>query len=117
MPLYEYECAKCGGRFEIIQKFSDDPVEVHGDGDASGCDGRVRKLLSAPAIQFKGSGWYVTDYGKGGQKDPKRSRESSEGAKNAASAKSGNGAKSSNGAGKASKNGSGSKAKGSGHSS
>ena len=62
MPLYEYECLKCGQRFEEIQKFSDAPVTEHPD-----CGGAVRKLLSAPAIQFKGSGWYVTDYARAGQ--------------------------------------------------
>ena len=64
MPLYEYECLKCGGRFEEIQKFSDEPFKEH-----PGCGGKVKKLLSAPAIQFKGTGWYVTDYGRAGQKD------------------------------------------------
>jgi putative FmdB family regulatory protein len=61
MPLYEYECPKCQHRFERIQKFSDPPVER-----CPSCQSKVRKLLSSPAIQFKGSGWYVTDYaGKG----------------------------------------------------
>ena len=78
MPLYEYECSKCGGRFELIQKFSDDPVRVHSEGANSPCDGSVRKLLAAPAFQFKGSGWYVTDYGKGGKKPPTESGESGE---------------------------------------
>jgi len=58
MPLYEYECGKCGHRFEVIQKFSDRPKKK-----CPKCQGAVRKLPSAPAIQFKGSGWYVTDYG------------------------------------------------------
>ncbi len=71
MPLYEYECVKCGERFELIQKFSDDPLKVHTEYAETPCDGSVRKLLSAPAIQFKGSGWYVTDYGKGGEKPRK----------------------------------------------
>lgn len=62
MPLYEYECQKCGHRFEEIQKFSDEPLKIH-----EGCGGDLRKLLSAPAIQFKGTGWYVTDYAKSGQ--------------------------------------------------
>ena len=62
MPLYEYECQKCGGRFEEIQKFSDEPLKIH-----DGCGGDLRKLLSAPAIQFKGTGWYVTDYARAGQ--------------------------------------------------
>jgi putative FmdB family regulatory protein len=66
MPLYEYLCDACGHRFERIQKFSDPPVEV-----CPNCGERkVQKLLSSPAIQFKGSGWYVTDYArKGGEKD------------------------------------------------
>ena len=59
MPLYEYECESCENRFERIQKFSDAPVEI-----CPQCGGPVRKLLSSPAIQFKGSGWYVTDYAK-----------------------------------------------------
>ncbi len=75
MPLYEYECVKCGERFERIQKFSDDPVKLHTEHAGSPCDGTVRKILSAPAIQFKGSGWYVTDYGKGDRKPPKEASE------------------------------------------
>jgi putative FmdB family regulatory protein len=59
MPLYEYQCEKCGHRFEKIQKFSDKPVKKCPD-----CGGPVKQLLSAPAVQFKGSGWYVTDYAK-----------------------------------------------------
>ena len=64
MPLYEYECDSCGWRFELIQKFSD-PLAS----ECPTCGGPVHKLLSAPAIQFKGSGWYVTDYAKKGQAD------------------------------------------------
>src|SRR5271155_5330863 len=60
MPLYEYRCAKCGKTFEVIQKFADAPLEVHED-----CGGAVERLLSAPAFQFKGSGFYITDYAKG----------------------------------------------------
>jgi putative FmdB family regulatory protein len=59
MPLHEYECKKCGHRFERIQKFSDPPVKKCPE-----CGGKVEQLLSAPAVQFKGSGWYVTDYAK-----------------------------------------------------
>ena len=59
MPLYEYECDACGKRFERIQKFSDPPPEA-----CPACGGAVRKLLSSPAIQFKGTGWYITDYAK-----------------------------------------------------
>lgn len=60
MPLYEYECESCAHRFEVIQKFSDAPVSV-----CPKCGGAVQKLLSSPAIQFKGSGFYLTDYGRG----------------------------------------------------
>lgn len=68
MPLYEYECTKCGHRFEVIQKFSDLPKT-----ECPQCQGPVEKLLSAPAIRFKGTGWYVTDYGtkKGGDEKEK----------------------------------------------
>jgi putative FmdB family regulatory protein len=59
MPLYEYQCNKCGHRFERIQRFSDPLVEKCPD-----CGGKVERLLSAPAVQFKGSGWYVTDYAR-----------------------------------------------------
>jgi putative FmdB family regulatory protein len=62
MPLYEYRCEACEHQFEIIQKFSDDPIEV-----CPSCgQGPVVKLPSTPAIQFKGTGWYVTDYGRKG---------------------------------------------------
>jgi len=57
MALYEYECTKCGERVEIIQKFSDPPY-TH----CPKCSGDMRKLISSPAIQFKGSGFYKTDY-------------------------------------------------------
>ena len=59
MPLYEYQCDACGVVFERIQKFSDPPVET-----CPTCGGAVRKLVSAPGFQFKGSGWYVTDYAR-----------------------------------------------------
>ena len=66
MPLYEYQCKKCGKVFEVMQKFSDAPLTNHED-----CGGEVEKLLSAPAFHLKGSGWYVTDYAKGGSaKEP-----------------------------------------------
>ena len=65
MPLYEYECDACGQRFELIQKFSDVPPEA-----CEKCGkGPVRRLLSSPAIQFKGSGWYITDYAQKGKSD------------------------------------------------
>ena len=65
MPLYEYECESCHNRFERIQKFSDPPIEM-----CPTCGkGPVKKLLSSPAIQFKGSGWYITDYAKKSSSD------------------------------------------------
>jgi putative FmdB family regulatory protein len=85
MPLYEYECKKCGHRFERIQKFSDPMVKKCPD-----CGGKVEQMISAPAVQFKGSGWYVTDYAKrsgpssgsesGGKSES--NKESSEGGEN-----------------------------------
>jgi len=61
MPLYEYQCESCGRRFEEMQRVDDPPVA-----SCPECGGKVRKLLSAPAFQFKGSGWYVTDYARAG---------------------------------------------------
>ena len=82
MPLYEYECRKCGHRFEKIQKFSDKMVTRCPE-----CGGRVEQMISAPAVQFKGSGWYVTDYAKkpsspassGDSKDKKDDKSKSDG--------------------------------------
>jgi putative FmdB family regulatory protein len=91
MPLYEYECKKCGHRFEKIQKFSDKMVKK-----CPTCGGRVEQMISAPAVQFKGSGWYVTDYAKksnapspdGGGKDSKKEDKSKpEGSSKESSAK------------------------------
>jgi putative FmdB family regulatory protein len=62
MPLYEYQCDSCGSVFEVMQKFSDEPLTVH-----ENCGGAIHRLLSAPALQFKGSGWYITDYARGGK--------------------------------------------------
>ena len=59
MPLYEYECDSCGHRFEVIQKFSDALVDT-----CPKCGSKVHKLMSSPAIQFKGSGFYINDYAK-----------------------------------------------------
>ena len=65
MPLYEYKCLRCGHRFELIRKFSDRPVTA-----CIKCGGKVEKLVSSSSIAFKGSGWYVTDYGgKSGGKE------------------------------------------------
>jgi putative FmdB family regulatory protein len=67
VPLYEYQCKKCKHKFEKIQKFSDPPVKKCPE-----CGGPVEKLLHAPAVQFKGTGWYVTDYaGKDKLEKPK----------------------------------------------
>ena len=67
MPLYEYQCDSCGNRFELIRKFSDPPLETC---VKCGVTGKVHKLVSSPAFQFKGSGWYVTDYARRGAGDP-----------------------------------------------
>ena len=88
MPLYEYQCEACAHRFERIQKFSDPPIET-----CPSCGGRVRKLLSSPAIQFKGSGWYITDYarkssGDGAKSDASKSEAKTEPAKSDSSSSS-----------------------------
>ena len=62
MPLYEYQCNKCGKLFEKMQKFSDEPLTQCECPD----QGPVERLISAPGLQFKGSGWYITDYARGG---------------------------------------------------
>lgn len=59
MPLYEYKCEQCGSRTEALQKLSDPPLTK-----CVYCGGKLRKVISPPAIQFKGSGWYITDYSK-----------------------------------------------------
>ncbi len=65
VPLHEFQCSKCGHRFERIQKFSDpDPKKC------PQCSGKLKRLLHAPAVQFKGSGWYVTDYARKGAAEP-----------------------------------------------
>lgn len=75
MPLYEYQCDKCHKVFEVMQKFSDAPLTVH-----ENCGGNLNRLISAPAIQFKGSGWYVTDYaGKSGNGGAKKKESESKG--------------------------------------
>jgi putative FmdB family regulatory protein len=74
VPLYEYKCEGCGETFEVIQKFSDEPLTVH-----EKCGGPVHRLLSAPAFQFKGSGWYVTDYAKGNNSSPSKHDSSEKG--------------------------------------
>ncbi|OFW00817.1 MAG: hypothetical protein A3G20_05520 [Acidobacteria bacterium RIFCSPLOWO2_12_FULL_59_11] len=64
MPLYEYECSACGRRFELLQKLSEEPTKV-----CIHCDGHVHRLISASAFQFKGTGWYVSDYARKGDGD------------------------------------------------
>ena len=68
MPIYEYECVKCKSRVEVFQKMSDKPPTK-----CKKCGGRFEKQLSASAIQFKGSGWYVTDYAGAGRKAAEKS--------------------------------------------
>ncbi len=82
MPLYEYECDACSHRFEIIQKFSDPPVEK-----CPVCAGGVHKLQSAPAFHLKGSGWYITDYAKKDQAGAAQAEGGSTDAKDAKDAK------------------------------
>ena len=94
MPLYEYQCKKCGHRFEKIQKFSEKMVKKCPD-----CGGLVEQMISAPAVQFKGSGWYVTDYAKkssspgsgadSGSKDKKDDKSKADGASKESSSKEG----------------------------
>jgi len=74
MPLYDYQCQSCGQVFEVMQKFSDEPLKVH-----ESCGGTLDRLISAPALQFKGSGWYITDYARsgGGDKNGKSEGKSS----------------------------------------
>lgn len=69
MPLYEYHCSKCDKTIEVMRKFSDPPLTEHED-----CGGTLERLLSAPAFQLKGTGWYLTDYGKGGTKPAPESK-------------------------------------------
>jgi len=61
MPLYEYKCSKCGSVFEVIQKVNEPPLKK-----CLQCSGSVHKVISPPALQFKGSGWYITDYAQKG---------------------------------------------------
>ena len=76
MPLYDYRCHKCGETFEVRQKFADPELTVH-----EGCGGDLERLISAPALQFKGTGWYVTDYARGGGNGKSETKTSTEPAK------------------------------------
>lgn len=71
MPLYEYKCQSCSEVFEVMQKFSDEPLQVH-----EGCGGPLERLIGSPTLQFKGAGWYVNDYAKGGTKQGHASQKS-----------------------------------------
>ena len=73
MPIYEYECRKCKAHIEVFQKVSDKPPSK-----CRNCGGKLERKISAPAIQFKGSGWYVTDYAKTTKSDKSESESSSE---------------------------------------
>jgi putative FmdB family regulatory protein len=83
MPLYEYECDACGGRFEVIQKFSDTTTECRRCGN-----GPVRRLMAAPAFQFKGTGWYITDYAQKGKSGGESESAAKSGSADAGTAKS-----------------------------
>jgi putative FmdB family regulatory protein len=83
LPLYEYQCPKCG-RFELIRKFSDETVTK-----CPTCGSDVQKLLSAPAIQFKGTGWYITDYARKSDGKGKGESAKGEGAKSEGSSSEG----------------------------
>jgi putative FmdB family regulatory protein len=83
MPLYEYQCESCEHRFERIQKFTDPPPS-----ECPRCGGLVRKLVSSPAIQFKGSGFYITDYARAGGADNAGKDDSKAGAEKPAAAES-----------------------------
>ena len=72
MPIYEYECLNHKHRFEVIQKFSDPPVTL-----CTVCGEPVQKLPSSPAIQFKGTGWYITDYARKGESSSEKSESKS----------------------------------------
>ena len=79
MPIYEYQCTKCGEVFDAMQKFSDAPLTK-----CKFCDGKVKKLFSAPALVFKGSGFYVTDNPRGktgGETKPKKEHKAATGEK------------------------------------
>ena len=72
MPLYEYKCNSCGKNFEVLQKFSAAPLEIHAECGS----GPVERLISPPAFQFKGTGWYVTDYAKSSGSGPAKGGDS-----------------------------------------
>jgi len=83
MPLYDYQCSKCGRVFEVRQKFDDPLLTEH-----EGCGGPVERLLATPALQFKGSGFYITDY-KGGSNPASSGSKSESGSSSSSSSDSG----------------------------
>ena len=82
MPIYEFECKKCKTRLEVLQKMNDKPPVR-----CQKCGGRLERLQSAPAIQFKGSGWYVTDYAGEGRKAAEKAEKDSAASSSAADSK------------------------------
>ena len=83
MPIYEYSCKKCGKTIEVIQRFADAPLKKH-----EGCGGALTKLISASGFQFKGTGWYVTDYARKGRSNESESGKDTSSDKSAAKAES-----------------------------
>lgn len=83
MPLYEYQCEKCGHRFESIRKVSDPPPD-----GCPKCGGAVQKLQSAPAFQFKGTGWYITDYARKDQTSASKNGDASKSSSDSSDSKS-----------------------------
>lgn len=71
MPIYEYKCLKCGSIHEILQKLNDPPLEKCPE-----CGGHLKKVISPPTLQFKGSGWYITDYAR--KKTPEKKKKAKE---------------------------------------
>ena len=92
MPIYEYKCEKCGTVFEKRQRYSDALLTTHPD-----CGGHVHRLLSAPAFQLKGTGWYATDYAKGATTSPPAHTANGDSAKSEGSSKSESGSKTESG--------------------
>src|SRR5262247_4010538 len=88
MPIYEYECSKCGQTIEVLQKMSDKPLKKH-----AGCGGSLTKLISAAGFQFKGTGWYVTDYARKSQPETAESTKETKNEAGKATEASANGAK------------------------
>jgi putative FmdB family regulatory protein len=89
MPIYEYECSKCGKTIEVIQKMSDKPLKKH-----EKCGGTLTKLISAAGFQFKGTGWYVTDYARKESKaESREAKETKETKDTSSNGKEGSGSK------------------------